>query len=324
MWCIHCGASIPEQSLFCSDCGTAISVTEENETIIEGSERKEDQPEFICNRYQTHCPSGTVYCPKCGTKLVSKSGKQAGALLVLHDFFEFVKSYFSNPVEAMMTTTKKFSKWVVLIIAGIYAMTTSLALYVAIACGSSFFKGALRTAFGYSGYSFSLNLPVFICILVGILLAAASVMIYATAYYLLSKYLGKPCRFPNVIMICVNGTVPVTAILLLSVVMFPLSLRLGLFFVLISRIVWYIWGIASVYAIAPVQKSGKFLKGYTAIILAALIVNGFVSFQLSWSAVQQIQLTYAGNQKTIHQMMKSKNMIGFGRFAETIIGHAVR
>ena len=94
MWCIHCGASIPEQSLFCSDCGTAISVTEENETIIEGSERKEDQPEFICNRYQTHCPSGTVYCPKCGTKLVSKSGKQAGALLVLHDFFEFVKSYF--------------------------------------------------------------------------------------------------------------------------------------------------------------------------------------------------------------------------------------
>lgn len=324
MWCIHCGASVPEQSLFCPSCGMVINITEENETIIECSEKKEDQPELICNRCQTHCSSGTVYCPQCGTKLVPKSGKHERVFLVLHDFFEFVKSYFSNPVETMIATTKKFNKWVTLMIAGLYAMTTVLALYVALSCGSSFFKDALRTAFGYSGYSFSVDVPFFICLLIGILLAAASVIIYATAYYLLSKYLGQLCQFSHVIVICVKSTVPITAILLLSIIMFPLSLRLGLFFVLLSRIVWYIWGIASVYAIAPVQKSGKFLKGYTVIILVALIVNGFVSFQMNWLAVQQIPLTYAGSQKTIHQMMKSENIIGFERFAETIIAQVVK
>ncbi len=59
--CIKCGADIPVNVAFCSNCGTKI--------ILEETPEPKDKDERICNVCGTKISKDNLFCTHCGTKI---------------------------------------------------------------------------------------------------------------------------------------------------------------------------------------------------------------------------------------------------------------
>ncbi len=69
--CEKCGAEMPQESIFCSSCGTALPEKPKEETPEPEEKVKEDpekQKSFECKECEAELLEGVLFCPHCGTK----------------------------------------------------------------------------------------------------------------------------------------------------------------------------------------------------------------------------------------------------------------
>jgi ribosomal protein L40E len=94
--CVNCGAEVPEENKFCSECGNPIDDTTESQSIK------------LCPKCNAEVPKDNYFCTKCGTKVVK------GSKSIKNDFtwpdLDEIRKGFNDAVDKVSSDFDKTMK----------------------------------------------------------------------------------------------------------------------------------------------------------------------------------------------------------------------
>lgn len=308
MFCPTCGKELEDGSTFCSYCGSRIE-----------SSAAPQQP-YAAPQQPTYTPPQQPYGGQPGYQQQPGYGQQgyagpqqpprtsaaaAAARSAAKGLVPFLKNYMAAPEAAVKTLLAQRDMATPLILLGIQAIVVGLMIFSVLSKVCSTLKDIIFAGMGLSGLSgLSASVPKFgpsfiMSLIWGIVAAAVAIAVFVLIVFAVSKIMGSNSSFQDALIVCGGHSLYVTALLLLSFILFFLSIQLGLIFFVGALLGWVAMGVLSARAITQDTNPGKFWMCYIAGVLVTLLVSGFVAGKCFGGAVKAISVSVQGQEITV-------------------------
>lgn len=240
----------------------------------------------------------------------------------------FLKAYVASPVNATRAAVGQNDLILSIILLAIQAIVSGLVLFSFLAkvCGTV--KDLVITVMGltggFSGGSLfgtgpSIDASFLMCLIYGILIAVVAIVIFALLVFAVAKIMKSNCTFKTALIACGANSLFVTALLVLTFLLFFLSIRIGIVLLIAALIAWVATGVISAQAITPATEQGKFWMLYIVAALITLLVAGFIGSKFFGGAVGATSISYAGESITISEALESAGDWDFEDLLEDVI-----
>lgn len=334
MFCPTCGKELEDGSSFCGYCGSR----------IEASAPQQPPQQPYSAPQQPYTPPQQQpynYGQQQGYNQQQGYGQQQGyagpqqpprtsaaaaaARSAAQGLLPFLKSYMNAPAAAVKNLLAQRNMVTPLILLGIQAIVTGLLIFSVLSKICSMVKDLIFAGMGLSGLSgLTASVPRFgpsfiMSLIWGIVAAAVSIVIFVAIVFAVCKIMGGSCTFQDALIACGGHSLFVTALLLISFILFLINLQLGMIFFMGALVAWVATGVLSAQAITQDTNPGKFWICYIAGVLITLLVSGFVASKCFSGAVNAVSISYEGQTVTVGEMMERAGNVSM----EDILDQAV-
>ena len=223
-------------------------------------------------------------------------------VIALQKILPYLQSYVKSPVNAARDLVAQKDLIFAGVLLGIQAIATGLLLFGILqsVCGS--ISGLMGFTGVLLGNSVSVSANIFMCLIFGILAAAAAIAIYVLIVFAVSKIMGANCTIQDAATAAAAHTPFVTVLLLAGFILCLLVLWLGLVVFMVAMLSWIVLTIPTVQVLAGNSDQGKFWICSIVGVLAALLIGGWASTNLGAMAVGYITVKSGNESMTINEM----------------------
>lgn len=307
-FCSNCGRAAVEGEAFCKYCGYQFSV---------------DGTKNLCPNCHEPVEPGTAFCAACGFKLSDvnrgKKVEKEKIEILGRLFLEYVKAYFLNPIESTKKAKEEKNRGLLGVLFSVYGIISGLSLFACLMGARNIVMGFLQGIFGSYIGDFSIGVSLIVCFFCGIILAAVSICLYSLLYFVIAKLLKEPCAFLDGVCSCIANCVLPCCFLLVSVVLFFLSIWVGFVTVILSQIAWSVMGIVALFTVVPKTDTGKFWVMYVLGFFIALMINLFISWQIDLIAIKQMSISSGDEKVTISRILSEQGIGGLDDLVEELM-----
>ncbi len=245
---------------------------------------------MYCPKCGTQLPDGTAFCSSCGANLNGTAApnaapntppQQPSAVgIAFSGLGGFLKSYLASPVQATSSVLQKRDVATPALLLGAQAIAAMLMLLAA--C----------TKIGSMTYGLA-QVPFKVWFLGGLLSEIICVALFAGLVFGAVRIMNANTSFLDVIIVCGCHSIFITAMMLVSMVCFFLSLEFGFYVMLLTLVLWIAMGVPSFQAVAPEFHSGKSWIFYLVIVILTLVFSVMILMKGLFPALLEIPASFS-------------------------------
>ena len=246
-------------------------------------------------------PQGGYQQPPQGYQPPHPSGPNP-VVLAFQKLLPYLKSYVKAPVSAAQELVAQKDMVFTGVLLGIQAIATGLLLFGILQSICGTLSSVMGFAGALTGNGVSVSANFFMCLIFGILAAAAAIAIYGLIVFAICKIMGLNCSIQDVAAAAAAHTPFVTVLLLVSFILCLLVLWLGLVVFLVTVLTWIVLTVPMLQTFAADPNQGKFWICTIVGVLAALLIGGWASTNLGAMAIGHITIKTGNESMTINQI----------------------
>ena len=287
MFCPNCGKELPDGSAFCGNCGAQLNASAQQPGPQGGPQQGYQQPG----------PQGGYQ------QQPQQPQRPSAAATAFSGLVPYLKSYLASPITAAKELAAKRDMATAIILLAIQAIVSGLVIFSVFSKICGMVKDLMALGMGSDMMGVRIG-PSFIMSLIwGIVAAAVAIAVFVVVVFAVLKLMQVNCTIQDVLVLCGAHSLFVTALLLISFILFFLNIWLGLIFFSGAMIAWVVMGVVTAQTLTTDMASGKFWMLLIAGILVAQLVGGFVASKCIGGAFEAITISAAGQSMSIGQLM---------------------
>ena len=300
MFCPNCGKEIPDGSAFCGNCGARLDASASQPAGGPQQGGYQQQPGYRQpGPQQNYQQPGPQQPPRPSAAAAAMSG-----------LVPFLKAYIASPVAAAKSLADKRDMTTAIILLAIQAVVGGLVIFSLLSKICSAISDVIFSAVGLSGLGSLVGSavpsigPSFIMSLIwGIVAAVVGIALFVVVAFGVAKLMKANCTIQDVLILCGAHSLFVTALLVISFILFFLSIWLGAIAFSAAMIAWMVMGVVTVQTITPDKALGKFWMLLIAGMLVVQLVGSYVGSKCVGGAVNAVSISYQGQSMSIGEMM---------------------
>lgn len=247
---------------------------------------------MFCPKCGTQLPDGTAFCSSCGANLTggpnpnatngapNTTPHQPSAVgIAFSGLGGFLKSYLASPVQATSSVLQKRDAATPALLLGAQAIAAILMLLAACVKIGSMTYGLAEVPFKVWFFGGLLSEVICVALFMGLIFGAVRIMNANTS-------------FLDVMMACGCHSIFITAMMLVTMVCFFLSLEFGFYVMLLTLVLWIAMGVPTFQAVAPEFQSGKAWIFYLVVVILTLVFNAMILLKGLFPALLEIPSSY--------------------------------
>lgn len=244
---------------------------------------------MYCPKCGTQLPDGTAFCSSCGANLNGAAAPgaapnttppQPSAVgIAFSGLGGFLKSYLTAPVQATGSVLQKRDVATPALLLGAQAIAAILMLLAACVKISSMTYGLAEVPFK-------------VWFLGGLLSEAICVALFLALIFGAVRIMNGNASFVDILIVCGCHSIFITAMMLVSMVCFFLSLEFGFYVMLLTLVLWIAMGVPSFQAVAPEFDSGKSWIFYLVVVLLTLVFSAMILLKGLFPALLEIPASF--------------------------------
>lgn len=293
---------------FCQYCGTQLQDGQVCSCPQAQADAAQPQPEAVPQ------PQAAVAAP-------SPFGAAFKNLLPL------CRAYLRSPVDATRAAIDRKDLILPVILLVIQAIVAGLVIFSFLSKVCATIENIVLLAMGFiGGYSSglfssgpSVSASFIMCLIFGILAAIIAIVVFAALIFGTAKIMKSDCSFQDVLIACGVNSLFVTVLLLLSFILFFVSVMLGIILFMLAMLTWVIMGVLTAQAVTPGTEQGRFWMLYIVAVLVALLIGGWISSKFFGMSIGATKISYAGESVKVSRMIDQIGDIDFENLIEDII-----
>lgn len=245
--------------------------------------------------------------------------------IAFQNLLPYLKAYVASPANATTTALRQKDIFLPVILLAIQAIVSGLVMFSAIAkvCGmlnsliaplaslSSLFS-APSSGISAAVAAPSINASFFMCLIFGFLTSVVCAAIFVVLAFVVAKLCGSDCTVLDMLIICGSNAPFVIVLMLLSFLLFFLSIPLGMGLFLFAMVAWIVLSSACIQAVTPNTATGKFWIFTIVAAFLTLILGCWIGSALFSASVGATTIKYMGNSISLNDLMKSAKEVDFG------------
>ena len=287
MFCPNCGKELPDGSAFCGNCGAQLNASAQQPGPQGGPQQGYQQPG----------PQGGYQ------QQPQQPQRPSAAATAFSGLVPYLKSYLASPITAAKELAAKRDMATAIILLAIQAIVSGLVIFSVFSKICGMVKDLMALGMGSDMMGVRIG-PSFIMSLIwGIVAAVVGIALFVVVAFGVAKLMKANCTIQDVLILCGAHSLFVTALLVISFILFFLSIWLGAIAFSAAMIAWMVMGVVTVQTITPDKALGKFWMLLIAGMLVVQLVGSYVGSKCVGGAVNAVSISYQGQSMSIGEMM---------------------
>lgn len=245
--------------------------------------------------------------------------------IAFKNLIPFCKAYLRSPVEATRAAISQKDVILPIILLLIQAIAAGLVIFSLLNKVCRSIQSLIFAAMGLSSFSSlfgggpTISASFIMCLIYGILASVIAAAIFVVVIFAAAKLMKSTCTIQDVLIACGANSLFVTVLLLLSFILFFLSIKIGIVLFVLAMLTWVIMGVLTTQAVAPGAEQGKFWILYIVAVLVALLVGGWISSKFFGLSINATKISYGGESITIGKALDDIGDLDFDEILEDML-----